>query len=104
MNLWNARQLRCKTGDGNEHNGCSNGANAVNDGRRGGRKDAGGFSAQTELGKRRCGRYGVGRVGSSWCDDNIIVKQQREREREEKTEEGERRNREKEKALFEFFT
>ena len=54
--------------------------------------------------ERRYGRYGVGRVGSSWCDDNIIVKQQREREREEKTEEGERRNREKEKALFEFFT
>lgn len=53
--------------------------------------------------ERRYGRYGVGRVGSSWCDDNIIVKQQRERERE-KTEEGERRNREKEKALFEFFT
>lgn len=52
--------------------------------------------------ERRYGRYGVGRVGSSWCDDNIIVKQQRERE--EKTEEGERRNREKEKALFEFFT
>ena len=56
--------------------------------------------------ERRYGRYGVGRVGSSWCDDNIIVTQQREREREreEKTEEGERRNREKEKALFEFFT
>lgn len=54
--------------------------------------------------ERRYGRYGVGRVGSSWCDDNIIVKQQREREREEKTEEGERRNREKEKALFEFCT
>ena len=54
--------------------------------------------------ERRYGRYGVGRVGSSWCDDNIIIKQQREREREEKTEEGERRNREKEKALFEFFT
>ena len=54
--------------------------------------------------ERRYGRYGVGRVGSSWCDDNIIVKQQREREREEKTEEGERRNREKEKALFELFT
>ena len=53
--------------------------------------------------ERRYGRYGVGRVGSSWCDDNIIVKQQRG-EREEKTEEGERRNREKEKALFEFFT
>lgn len=52
--------------------------------------------------ERRYGRYGVGRVGSSWCDDNIIVKQQRERE--EKTEERERRNREKEKALFEFFT
>ena len=52
--------------------------------------------------ERRYGRYGVGRVGSSWCDDNIIVKQQRERE--EKTEEGERRNREKEKALFEFCT
>ena len=51
--------------------------------------------------ERRYGRYGVGRVGSSWCDDNIIVTQQRERE--EKTEEGERRNREKEKALFEFF-
>ena len=52
--------------------------------------------------ERRYGRYGVGRVGSSWCDDNIIVKQQRERE--EKIEEGGQRNREKEKALFEFFT
>lgn len=31
--------------------------------------------------ERRYGRYGVGRLGSSWCDDNIIVKQQRERER-----------------------
>ena len=29
--------------------------------------------------ERRYGRYGVGRVDSSWCDDNIIVKQQRER-------------------------
>ena len=54
--------------------------------------------------ERRYGRYGVGRLGSSWCDDNIIIKQQREREREEKTEKGGRRNREKEKALFEFFT
>jgi len=40
--------------------------------------------------ERRYGRYGVGRVGSSWCDDNIIVKQQRERERRrQKRENGE---------------
>ena len=58
VNLWNARQLRCKTGDGNKHNGCSNGANTVDGGRRGGRKDAGGFSAQTELGEE---------VWPIWC-------------------------------------
>jgi hypothetical protein len=30
-------------------------------------------------------------LGSSWCDDNIIIKQQRERERERERERGEDR-------------
>ena len=57
----NARRMRCTFGDGYEHDGCSNGANAVDDGRRGG-----GWmwlvSALGESEGRRYGRYGVGRV------------------------------------------
>ena len=33
----NARRMWCTTGDGHEHDGCSGGGNAVDDGRRGGR-------------------------------------------------------------------
>ena len=46
--------------------------------------------------ERRYGRYGVGRVGSSWCDDNIIVKQQREKERGEDRRGGTEKQRERE--------